>query len=130
MRLFCVVVGIVLIVITFLPVPFGLSLQSGSELSARAAVADLFQSGVINCDSAALLAKHGTEFPDFVGAEIDDHDAQQLVGHLVSRRVQSAVGPLGRSVMLGTPIVGLLWIFVGLLTPRPREDPDAAPKAS
>ena len=108
-KMFCIVVGVVLMIGTVLPAPFGLVLESWASLAVSHQMSELLRDGSIVVVPEVLRAKHA-EMSEFG----DPNDAATLMVCWAASR--SVSGP-GLAVSGGMLLMGIAWVVVGIRIP-------------
>jgi hypothetical protein len=113
---FCICLGILLMVFSIIPAPFGLLVQTGLNKGIRAKLHQLLEDGSLTINVPQLAAKHGNEHGGYAAAEIPP-DAEMATGNLLVLRAYHEVAGLVWAVTIGTFLMGLLWLIVGTQIP-------------
>ncbi len=113
----CIIVGVVLILATIFPAPFGLLLESASMHETSRIMDELIKDGTLIVDRDRALARPEASMLG-LRADAGQLEAESTARWMVARRVAIRVQPLGLGVMAATFLVGLLLLVVGLTSPR------------
>ena len=113
---FCILLGVFLVLFTVIPAPFGLLLESALGVGLQTKVREMIHDGTFRVNAQELVAKHGTD-PGGQASVESPGDADATAALIVARSAIRSVSGLGASVTVGTLLMGLLWIGVGVRIP-------------
>lgn len=112
----CITLGVLLILLTILPAPFGLLIQTEISGGLRTKLHGLLQDGSITINTPALAANHGREQGGYTAAD-DPPDSEGATGNLLVLSAYREVTSSVWTVTFGQFFMGVLWLGVGIRIP-------------
>jgi hypothetical protein len=102
---FCIILGVLLMIGTIIPVPFGLALQTVVSSGVRQKMRELVEDGTLTVNPDVLAEKHSSDR--------GYSDVDLIVGWAA---IRATYGP-GMAVGWGTFLMGVAWLAVGIRIP-------------
>jgi hypothetical protein len=113
---FCIVLGVFLMLFTVIPAPFGVVLQGMLIGRVQSKMGQMFADGSLVADPQGLAALHAIDrggSSAFDSSESAGSTAAIIVGWSAYNRVSG----LALAVSVGTFLMGVLWLIVGIRIP-------------